>query len=239
MKNQDFIVLDPMGCELPVASKGHCLIEAPCKIPGVLNNAKLFNDETKTDEIKIEWSKFQVTEFEYTDTKNYCDEAMSVLVTQNAGGSSELSECISMQILYDQFEARGVTTEMEIKYWSDHWKRCDYVTRLGNNKYKTAVSVTRVAMRKNKLGQALVKFNGQMAIQLFAKKLHGLVVARTGIMTEDDGFDNSILHILCREKRDVEILRHVYNILHPDLQADIQVLVTLVKGDDNKVSSIF
>lgn len=164
---------------------------------------------------------------------------MSVLETQNAGGSSELSECVSMQILYEQFKARGVTTEMEIKYWCDHWKRCDYVTRLGDNKHKTAVSVTRVAMRKNKLGQPLVQFNRVMAVQLFAKKLRGLVVARTGIVSDDDGFDESILHILCRHEREVEILRQVYWVLNIKLRVDIRVLVSLIKGDDSHVKTMF
>lgn len=163
-----------------------------------------------------------------------CEEARRVLDSPNAGGSSELSEAFSMQILHDHFGAHTIQTEMEIKYWSDHWKRCDFVTKVRNE--FVAVSVTRVAtppMNRKKLGHSpKIVFNREMAIHLLDKKLYGLVVARAGFM--DEGYYRSWLHILCQTDEEVDILRSAYDELTPELQSDIEVIVTQVTGDDAK-----
>lgn len=152
-----------------------------------------------------------------------CDDAKKILDMPNAGGSSILSEALSMQILHDQYHATGVRTEMEIEYWSDWWKRCDYLTKI--NGENVAVSVTRVAYAPGK------EFTEEMAIQLFEKKLYGLVVARAGLITEtDESFFKSILHILCRSEKEVQILRTIYDRLSMELRSDIEVIITVVTG---------
>jgi hypothetical protein len=187
-------------------------------------------------------SNFTITDFKYSgSTVGYCDEAMSVLTTQNAGGSSELSECISMQIMYNQFGARGVKTEMEVKYWNDHWKRCDYVTRFGENKHKTAVSVTRAMTRRKD-----IEFTRQMAGQLFVKKLSGLVSARSGMNDYQTGFDNCILHVLCTSDKDANTLWEAYYAMNQcldekkcDIFDGISVVVTIVRGDLDHIKKVF
>jgi hypothetical protein len=212
-------------------------------------------------------SNLVVNEFVFDGTSGYCDEAKSILQMPNAGGSSELSESISMQIMFSVFGARGIKTEMEVKYWSDHWKRCDYVTCLPDAKCKTAVSVTRVAFsphgahhskkprsviagRESGLRLLSPVFTPDMAVALFAKKLYGLVVARAGIGDEDGAsgivFDRTVLHVLCRSAHEARVLDKVYHdLLSDELKADIDVIVTVVRSrsgsdeDERLVRSVF
>lgn len=142
-----------------------------------------------------------------------------------------------MQMLYDEFNARTVRTEMEVQYWSEHWKRCDYITRMSGPEEEemasTAVSVTRA------MAPPGVIFSREHAIRLFENKLYGLVVARAGIMESNgdftDGFFRSMLHIFCRTVEEVEVLRNTYEELSDELQSDITVLVTRVTGDVENV----
>src|SRR5439155_225700 len=82
----------------------------------------------------------------------------------------------------------------------------------------------------------------ESAINLFDKKLYGLVVARAGLIDFMDNFTDSadsksggymcsILHILCRSEREVEILRETYEELTDELRSDIIVIVTRVTAD--------
>jgi len=59
-----------------------------------------------------------------------CLEAQQILSHVNAGGNSIRSEALAMQVLHQVFGATTVKTEMQIKYYNEWWKKCDFITRL-------------------------------------------------------------------------------------------------------------
>jgi hypothetical protein len=118
--------------------------------------------------------------------KTISPETQYILDQPNAGGTSKRSEAFAMEILYREYQARGVRSENEIKYYSDRWKKCDFITRIkGRN---IGVSVARCLPRTRDDPPEYVK-------RLLYKKLYGLVVARAGVM--ENTFRHSILFIWC------------------------------------------
>ncbi len=157
-----------------------------------------------------------------------CDDAMKILTSPNAGGSSILSEALSMHILHDQLQATSVKTEMEIQYWCVNWKKCDYITQINGN--NAIVSVTRVAYGFGK------SFTEDMAYHLCAKKLSDLAISRLGIYGYD-GFGRSILHILCRSEEESRILSTIYDKLPDEIRSDITVIISIITGQTDRVFS--
>lgn len=184
--------------------------------------------------------------FVYKKDMIFSEDAQKIMDSPNAGGSSIVSEAVSFEILKNDLGAISVKTEMEVSYWSDHWKRCDYITRI--NGENVAVSVTRVAYAPGK------QLDREMALELYSKKLYGLVVARAGIMVDPipanmsewgppfdnkeqspDGYMKSILHILCRNQGEVDLLQNLYAELSEELKSDIGVIINVITGDTDWV----
>jgi hypothetical protein len=170
--------------------------------------------------------------------------AKKILKLPNAGGNSKESEALSAQILRKQFDAKGLTSEMEIQYWSENWKKCDYKTTIDN--ITVAVSVTRLVPFRINMISPNEKLTGiilsskerlkNQVVKLYEKKLYGLVIARSGMLNIPD-FMVSILHILCRTNDEVDMLNEVYNELSDELKSDIIVLISKVSG--NNINKMF
>lgn len=120
------------------------------------------------------------------------EESKKLLNLPNAGGSSQKSESLALEVCMNYLNSRGVQSEMEIKYFNEWWKKCDFITwfpcnlfSLNNQKkvnkfYSTGVSVTRAVFTNNYNPDDL----DLMVSKLISKKLSGLVVARAGIREE-------------------------------------------------------
>jgi len=115
-----------------------------------------------------------------------CDESIHILTVPNAGGNSINSEAYAMQILFKLYNATTIQTEMEIKYLWDNWKKCDFITRIGNQ--NVGVSVTRAISRFNPDDDDVY------VSKLLYKKLSGLIISRSGVC-ENSNFHKSILFI--------------------------------------------
>ena len=86
----------------------------------------------------------QIDRHYFYEPKDYVDlseESKIILNTPNAGGSSTRSEAYTMHFLVKNFGARDIKDEMNIKYFHEWWKKCDFITRIYN--IATGVSVTR------------------------------------------------------------------------------------------------
>lgn len=66
---------------------------------------------------------------------------MQVLVADNAGGSSEVSEALSYEVLRQAFGVHAVKSEMELDYCPEGSKKVDYAVSLYAERF--GVSVTR------------------------------------------------------------------------------------------------
>lgn len=116
------------------------------------------------------------------------DEARYSLDIPNAGGSSDVSEALSMQYMHDKFGASDFIPEMDVPYWIDA-KKCDYLMKI-KGEY-IGVSVTRAISYPFELDYTMEK-----ARDLISRKLYGLIVARS---CTSDGYEfaESILHVWC------------------------------------------
>ncbi|CAI5464328.1 unnamed protein product [Closterium sp. Yama58-4] len=147
------------------------------------------------------------------------EHAARVASSPNAGGASVISESLSVEYFVRHFGATDIISEMEIKYCHSNWKKVDYICSLFGRRF--GVSVTRAMMYPD---PAL--FDCHRARALLRKKLHGLVVAWSGI-SPMHSFSRAILHIWCETP-------HIANLLHQafpsvcrelDLQEDLVDLV--------------
>lgn len=120
---------------------------------------------------------------------------------QNAGGSSELSEAISMLYMRERFNACNFIPEMEVQYYLES-KICDYVMDI--EKTKIGVSVTRaIAYPPQKA------ISSEFAFSLLHKKLIGIVVAKQTV-TDEHSFSSSIVHIWCKTSLDADVVMEEY-----------------------------
>mmetsp|Transcript_3801 Transcript_3801/g.13103 ORF Transcript_3801/g.13103 Transcript_3801/m.13103 type:complete len:180 (+) Transcript_3801:519-1058(+) len=129
-----------------------------------------------------------------------------MMAQPNAGGSSEVSEVLSMEVLSRLLGPGGgsgkrdVVGEMEVTYWSSNWKKVDYLCRLPRRKGFVGVSVTRA------MGFPTAEhFGREDAERLLHKKLHGLVVARQGLC-EAHAVETAILHVWCQTQEVADLV---------------------------------
>lgn len=149
------------------------------------------------------------------------ESALRVLRCENAGGASEFSEAVSMELLHRVFGAVLERTEMAIEYeWSEWSKKTDYTCRI--NGQVVAVSVTRA-----------MKFAGEFtetdAFNLLFKKLHGCQMSNRDVVAEHR-WSKQVLHVLTEQHYIVDLLRSVFSwfLKHsPELVGDTVVLITL------------
>lgn len=162
-------------------------------------------------------------------------DAVKIYSEPNAGGKSMNSEAMSMEYMWRSMGGRFVRTEMEIEYWNDSWKKCDYICKIrGEN---IGVSVTR-AMGYPTAGY----FKSNHAVRLLEKKLYGLVVARSGVW-DNEPFYKSVLHVWCQSNHIAKqvILAYEHKI-QQDLKDNIIVLLTVTSApwiyNDNSDDSL-
>lgn len=111
------------------------------------------------------------------------------MTISNAGGSSNISEALSMQYMHWRYGATDFIPEMEAVYWIEY-KIADYIITNLNGE-NVGVSVTRAVSYPFDADYSL-----ERARDLVGKKLYGLIVARECI-TEEQSFHKSILHVWC------------------------------------------
>ena len=132
-----------------------------------------------------------------------------VLTIKNAGGSSEISEALSMRIMNLKYDAFDFIPEMEVEY-SCGTKICDYIMKIKNK--TIGVSVTR-AISYPLNGP----FTPVQASTLLYKKLIGLLMAKKTVIDQYH-FDTSVIHIWCKNWDDAEVIKNEYeNIIDQDI----------------------
>ena len=129
-------------------------------------------------------------------------DAHQIVDEPNAGGASVVSEALSAEYMCRMFNATGVVTEMQIPYFSPHWKKVDYLITIHNE--RVGVSVTRA------MGYPTpAAFTTEDAERLCRKKLNGLVIARAGIVPTV-GYCRSILHCWCQTDRIAHLMANAF-----------------------------
>lgn len=124
-----------------------------------------------------------------------------ILTVQNAGGSSEISELLSMYYMSLKFGATGFIPEMEVNYQFQS-SICDYLMTI--NHQTVGVSVTRGLS---------YPFNRPISIEfatsLIHKKMIGINIAKRTVSAIHQ-FELSVIHIWCQSWDDAVIIRDTY-----------------------------
>ena len=124
-----------------------------------------------------------------------------MMASENAGGSSDISESLSFEVFYRLFGAKLLQTEMSIEYDYEHSPRIDYsAVMLGR---RVGVSVTRAIDHHS--GVTLKE-----AFRLLYKKLYGLVMSKEYVLN-CSSWDVSILHVWCRDTESLVWLNRMFN----------------------------
>lgn len=192
-------------------------------VPNVIHIGKVQINDTTTinlhktqitffrDDVKYvrEWIKKQdvlylltndICSFCEYEQLQICRKIRKLLYVPNAGGSSELSEILSMYYMKIKFHASHFIPETKVEYLCES-KICDYLMTIG--KKNIGVSVTRAYCPFfNKLPETFVK-------SLLYKKLIGIVVAKKYVVNANK-FDLSIIHIWCKTVDDAKIINQIY-----------------------------
>ena len=131
------------------------------------------------------------------------------LMLHNAGGSSVISEVISMYYMNIRFGATYFIPEMSVKYDLES-KICDYIMTI--DQIKVGVSVTRAVLYPFSR-----KINSIFATSLLRKKMFSLILAKRAV-TDEHRFQRMIVHIWCQLQEDFEVLKNAYQTI---VQQDI------------------
>eukprot|EP01103_Thecamoeba_quadrilineata_P002585 TRINITY_DN1250_c3_g1_i1.p1 TRINITY_DN1250_c3_g1~~TRINITY_DN1250_c3_g1_i1.p1 ORF type:complete len:466 (-),score=110.66 TRINITY_DN1250_c3_g1_i1:22-1419(-) len=136
----------------------------------------------------------------------------------NAGGSSELSEAFSFEILMLCFGAQLWMTEMQIEYWWSNSKKTDYSVLLSG--HKLGISVTRA-----------IKFGGSYteedAFKLLSKKLKGIELSDANVI-EPHAWEQQALFVWTPTVEIAEITERVFRKMN---STTLVVVVTSNRSD--------
>ena len=147
-----------------------------------------------------------------------------IISTENAGGTSELSEAYSYELLCKQFNAQLLKTEMEVEYNVVNSKKIDYTCNI--NDIKIGVSVTRAY-------KPFGEFDENDALELMVKKLKSLIKCYDTMSVDE--WDINLLHIWCQNSSHVNQLHNIYIYLKyykPELLRNTIVYVTCTNNGE-------
>jgi len=177
------------------------------------------------DDLLIDRNVF-IDKFHTTKNKQlvWCNEAVRALRTENAGGSSEQSEALSIHYFNKRFGVNSFVLENDVKYDFYGCSICDFLINLGT--HRIGVSVTRAMNHKDSN-----KFTVEDGLKLLDKKLKGLIIARNGI-SESHSFFKCILHIWCQSDHISNMIKNAYsekieNTAKDDCVRDVVVMITV------------
>jgi len=146
-----------------------------------------------------------------------CEDARRVYKEDNAGGSSYISESMSMELLSRAFSARLIKTECQLLYWPSNSAMTDFSIMLGGS--ELGVSVTRA------MTHPAYPFGLEDAAKLLRKKLSGVNKSTQACCNAD--WKKQILHIWAGTQEVAHHLEQAYGQMEPELISDTLVLITL------------
>ncbi|KAJ6248013.1 hypothetical protein M0813_18111 [Anaeramoeba flamelloides] len=165
---------------------------------------------------------------EFCPNCDFCDLSLSkgakkLLETENAGGSSIISEALSFEVLHRLFRCKLLATEMEIQYKDPHSPITDYAISIDGQAF--GVSVTRAM--KWPIGSTFTTVDGT---KLLKKKLSGIIKSTKNAMNPK--FEKQILHIWAENSKTNDTLIDIWeNDLCDSLKSNTFILITTAENN--------
>eukprot|EP00967_Tisochrysis_lutea_P132223 scaffold230633_cov40-Tisochrysis_lutea.AAC.2 len=149
-------------------------------------------------------------------------DAQRMMGVPNAGGSSQQSEVLSLEVLARSFGARLEMTEMELRY-THQSKITDFaVTIFGE--HAIGVSVTRA------INWPLLDLTSDDAYRLLHKKLKAIQISNQNVLNYK--WRKQVLHVWARSYRDAQLLEEQYQRIPLSVRGNSIVIITLCNGMD-------
>ncbi|KAJ6239448.1 hypothetical protein M0813_03156 [Anaeramoeba flamelloides] len=178
-------------------------------------------DDVKT--VLLKSSKPSIFTNEFCPNCNFLDLKLSkgtkkLLQSENAGGSSIISEALSFEVLHRLFGCRLLATEMEIQYYFSHYPITDYAISVDGK--ALGVSVTRAM--KWPIGSNYTHGDG---VKLLTKKLSGVIKSTKNVLNPK--FKKQILHVWAENEKTKDLLIDIWeNNISDQLKSNTFVLIT-------------
>ena len=159
-----------------------------------------------------------------TDEARLSEGAKEILSEGTAGGSSELSEAFSFEVLHRCEGARLLWSETEVEYVPTDSKKTDHVVEIAGE--IIGVSVTRaVGFPRND------PWPVSRALTLLEDKLADIWVSSANVVPAQ-AWRKQILHVFAYEERHAEALRTAETMISAEVRGDTLLWVTVTDGED-------
>ncbi|KAF9355814.1 hypothetical protein BGX34_010246 [Mortierella sp. NVP85] len=157
------------------------------------------------------------------DDMDWSADALRMLNTPNAGGSSLLSEVLSCEMLNRCLGATLAKTEMEIRYLFAYQPITDYTITLPNlsPRMHVGVSVTRAFAFKGAYRKADCQ-------KLLWKKLSGILASTRNVV--DERFFKQILHVWVPNGKVARTVQATYKSLPIEVTRNTVVIISVVNA---------
>lgn len=147
-----------------------------------------------------------------------------VVLDDNAGGSSKLSEAFAFEVLDRCERAELLKTENEVVYTDPMGKLTDLLVSFDGQ--RVGVSVTRaVGFPRDD------PYTVERAQELLEDKLEG-VLASSANVAQEDAWEKQILHVVAYGPMHAESMRSAWDAIDDEIRADTIVIVTVSDGED-------
>lgn len=178
-----------------------------------------------------------------------------VLNDANAGGNSIPSEAESAEMMHVMFGLYNLRSEMEVKYTHYGWKIVDYVAEIAiaPNTQISAENQPQRAKNERKsshnpenasknIGISVTRamgfpdestMTGELASDLLARKINGLILARSAA-TDEDSFYTAVLHIWCQSRRISQLITQSWLNASDAMRDGVIVVCSVASGDAHK-----
>ncbi len=174
----------------------------------IFKNDKFRNNIFKKDKFGGEYRiNFGYIRDELITPESFClsHTPNQILTIDNAGGNSEYSEIMSIELYIRLFNISNIVNEMDVEYYIDY-KMIDFLCI--HNNYNIGVSVTR-AMGFPKPDV----FSYRDGLRLLNRKVKGLILARNST-TDKHYFKILVLHIWCQTNKIADMMEDMINKLN-------------------------
>mmetsp|Transcript_15800 Transcript_15800/g.40880 ORF Transcript_15800/g.40880 Transcript_15800/m.40880 type:complete len:312 (-) Transcript_15800:286-1221(-) len=226
VENESF-GLAPAAEEVRVAAYGATLIARSSYHARVsLDDCALIAGALREEDLELLIDSTAVYVDRVLDVTTMCHDAQRVYFTENAGGSSALSEAFSMELLNSMLGAKLEKTELELKYFTGtacSSKITDFSIVVDGQAF--GVSVTRACRGWPYVEGTIVL---EDAVRLLSKKLHGVIDSTRHV--SNSSFTKQLLHIFVPDPTVLALLQRAYDLVGAHLRANTVVVLTLCSG---------
>lgn len=148
----------------------------------------------------------------------------TIVMEGTAGGSSELSEVFSFEVLHRCEGATLIKTETKVEYFPVESKKTDILVEIDG--LRIGVSVVRaVGFPRD------APYTVERSVDLLTDKMSDILVSSANVVAAD-AWTKQILHVIAYGPMHAQSILDAHSMVAPEIRADTILWVTVSNGDD-------